>query len=221
MTHDPLEISGQKRLLFNALAERDEQLAQIYHGALAVHGDASNPDRLALAAHGLRELMEKLPRILNVPVKIQRTSLKVKCRLLLGVWDQAVERSICRIDDGWRGNIDRHLQALLDEVQKFFQWFKQDHPTRNEQTGRMIRALEDTPGALPDNVQALRVAKWRETEDYLVKVSHHGASGSEEEFCTHVDELERFLLDCLSPRTFEDFDLIDKVIKEGERSAND
>ncbi len=71
------QISGKQRFLYEALSERDTQLANeqgkkladMYLGALRVLADEHNPDRLPLAAHGIRELLEKLPRYLKVPTQ--------------------------------------------------------------------------------------------------------------------------------------------------------
>ena len=53
----PLELSGQQRALYEALSGKDERLAGMYLGSLLVLRQIENPDLLALAAHGLRELM--------------------------------------------------------------------------------------------------------------------------------------------------------------------
>lgn len=66
-------LTGQQRALYEALldlgsAAKDEnpRMAKMYFGAVLVLRQIGNPDRLALAAHGLRELMEKMPRFLDV-----------------------------------------------------------------------------------------------------------------------------------------------------------
>ena len=54
----------QKRLL-GTLLERDETSARAYAGALKVLADDENPDRLALAAHNLRQLVKPRTSILS------------------------------------------------------------------------------------------------------------------------------------------------------------
>jgi hypothetical protein len=50
-----LELSSEKAALHSALHLRNPQLATMYLGSIRVIADASIPDRLPLAAHGLRE----------------------------------------------------------------------------------------------------------------------------------------------------------------------
>ena len=63
----PLELSGSQRALQNALARRSAVLETMYIGGLTVLRDEANPDRFALCAHSLRELIEKLPEHFSVP----------------------------------------------------------------------------------------------------------------------------------------------------------
>ena len=50
----------------------------MYLGALMVFDQGGNPDRLALAAHSFRELMEKLPRYIDVPAESSPSSAKLE-----------------------------------------------------------------------------------------------------------------------------------------------
>jgi len=60
LTEGLSRLSGSQRTLYEALASKDPRLARMYLGALSVLDRQGNPDRLALASHGLRELMEKM-----------------------------------------------------------------------------------------------------------------------------------------------------------------
>jgi hypothetical protein len=84
-----LVLSGQQQTLLIALNEKDPKAAKMYLGALHVFQQRANPDRLALAAHGLRELMEKLPKYVDIPARGQAKSqptLYVKVRELADSW---------------------------------------------------------------------------------------------------------------------------------------
>jgi hypothetical protein len=60
------------------------------------------------------------------------------------------------------------------------------------------------------------VELWFKLRDYFVGIAHHGGEPSLDEFRQYLGELERFLLDRLSPRTFSDMDEIDFLIAQGE-----
>ena len=211
---------GRRRRLHEALLKKEERLARMYHGAMVVLDDLNNPDRLALAAHDLRELMEKIPRVLDVPLATQRQGgLKEKCLELMDRWRRAEKNSKCNGDDGWQGDIDGHLHKFLIKLAEFFSWFEKDYPTRNEEARQALRALDGAPYPLPAELERPRVSQWREIEIYFTQISHHKSPESEEEFVTNVDDLERILLNRMQPSTFDDFDTLDKIIERGEQSA--
>ena len=63
---DPLQLSQRQLGVIQALQSRETEkyrLSHWYQGALYALDDYYNPDRIPQAAHSLRELMEKLPRV--------------------------------------------------------------------------------------------------------------------------------------------------------------
>jgi hypothetical protein len=215
MPTEVLTLSGQQQALYAALAEKERRLASMYHGALAVFGQHDNPDRLALAAHGLRELMEKLPRYLNLPTETQ-PRLAEKLRTLNQNWDRTVRKSKCHENGKWNGEIDKILQDILLEIGAFFAWVNEQVPKRKESTARILRTLDALGRALPAPIEALRTEQWDVIHRFFISVGHHQRSALDEEFTMWLSALERFLLDQLTPRTFEDHAKIDAIISEGE-----
>src|SRR5437899_2193313 len=80
-----LRLTDQQLFLQRVLAERDITAEALYVGALRVLADEENPDRLALAAHGLRELIGGLPRYFNLPVLV-RVRMGDKVNALHAAW---------------------------------------------------------------------------------------------------------------------------------------
>ena len=115
MASEILTLSGQQQALYAALIEKERRLAFMYYGALVVFGHNDNPDRLALAAHGLRELMEKLPRYLDLPTEQQPKTIE-KMWTLHKKWDRTVKKSKCHDNGKWNGQIDRVLEGALTEI---------------------------------------------------------------------------------------------------------
>jgi len=58
---DRLALTPTQQELYKVLADQHVGIAVCYQAAIAIINDEVLPDRLALAAHALRELMEKLP----------------------------------------------------------------------------------------------------------------------------------------------------------------
>jgi hypothetical protein len=217
MTKDPVLFSGQQRALFEALMERNEQLGNMYIGAVTVLADGSNPERLVLAAHGLRELMEKIPKYLHI--KKTQDTLKSRTRNLEIAWEKACKNSQCLKNPDSTVQIDPPLRSFLRKMGEFFSWFKQSHPKRKEEIAKTLQALDSIDRPLPPPIKELRVDEWDGIHDYFEGVAHHQINPGYNDFILWLDVIERFLLDRLRPRTFADFDKIDSIIKEGETSA--
>ena len=219
-TTSNLSLDARQLEVSKALHEKSPDLQLIYLGGLWVKIQAENPDRLALAAHSFRELMEKLPRILAVPQKALKESTNSQIEDLRRTkWEVAVRKSDARSTSGeWSGAIDGPLKAFLAGVQDFFNWFEQVHPRRRAAARETLRTLDPYMGVLPPAIGEFNVRRWIKTQDFFVGISHHRRC-AEEEFNGWQFALEQQLADALSPRTFADLDEIDSLIAEGESGA--
>jgi Domain of unknown function (DUF4062) len=209
-------LDGAQHELYEALVSLNPELGIMYLGGLMTLGQVNNPDRLAQAAHGLRELMEKLAKYVDVPVVNKPPSLKERVRVLAERRHIAIRNSSNRAGSQWCGEIDGHLQKFLSESDEFFDQFGADYVTRRRQTAEILRGLDPSASALPEQLEELNIAKWHQCNGYFQGVSHHTRAGVEDEFGMHLSELETLLLDRLAPQTSEDFAIIDNLIKEGE-----
>ena len=119
---DPTEpaISAQQRAVLDALQSRDTDrfpLSRWYLGALYALRNRHNPDRLSQAAQSLRELMEKLPRV------VQERDLHVISYDFRGKRQSLytrIQKDKRRLADGWEGRlIDRPLARTLEEFEAY------------------------------------------------------------------------------------------------------
>lgn len=203
--------SGQQKALYEALSAKDRRLGDMYMGSLIARGHDANPDKFAQAAHSLRELIEKLPRYLNLPIQKNIMNSEEQIQNLTVCWGSA-KSSL----EG--GVITEPLRKYLLSMDKFFTNYQERHPKRREQLAQVIRSLDPMPSNLPNEIERLRVAGLDECHKFFLGVSHHSPKYTEIEFDDRLDQLERILLDLLQPRTFEDHDILDQIIAEGESS---
>lgn len=209
----PVHLSNAQATLYRVLRSKSELLARIYLGALVVKRDAENPDRLALCAHNLRELMEHLAPVLDVPMPAHDESLKERVRSLESDWGSAVENSNCHEDGMWKGDIDRHLNKLLASLGEFIDWANGHMPRRSTEVRGLLRRVEPSSEPLPDAMEDRKIKWWTRTRQYFVAIDHHGRTAvSEEEFTEMQSGLERFLLESFSPPTFTDFGEIERLL---------
>ena len=213
-----VEFSGQQLALYKALAKKNILLATIYSGAISVYGQNTNSDRLALAAHGLRELIEKLPRYLDMPMDVKLLNMMETIRPFQASWISA-KTSACLSNSSWKGEIDSPLQTYLEQSDVFFTWLVTNRLTRSQQVGKVVRHLDPQGRPLPSAIEELRIRELDHCRDYFEAVSHHSGETLSEKFDQWLAVLEIFLLDRLSPRTYEDRSLIDEIIREGEANA--
>ncbi len=204
----PLVLSPGARALFEALAEVNQALADMYLGALDIAARTGNPDRLALAAHGIRELIEKLPRYRDVPVDSKPPGPSERARRLVETWTRVREK----LFDG--DSLSKAGHKLIAAVAEFCEGVLADLPTRKEQAAAAVRGLDLNPIKLPPQIESLHAEEWREIERFFLGVSHHTHVCTDGEFAEHVAALERFLLNRLRPRTFDDFAVIDELLAE-------
>lgn len=210
------ELTDRQGTLFRALERLNPRLARMYLGALRVLGDEANPEAVPLAAHDLRELMEKLPWSLDVPIRASVGEVGSRVGNLRRLWERTVRTSACYNSGQWQGPIDSPLRRLLNELNRFFTWLSSNYRPRRDEATLALRQLD---GRIPDQLERRKVETWMDLFDFFCDVAHHRVDPSREEFSRRLDELEQFLLDRLQPRTFADFDEIDKLLEEAARSG--
>lgn len=209
-------LTGRQKALFLALCGKDRRLANIYVGACLVLTQSENPSRLSLAAHAMRELVDKLPIYIDIPQPTKPANLKAKVQELRDSWDKVQIKSGCNTTEGWEGQIDKPLVTFMGKVGSFFVWFAGERATRYERTACVVRALDASENKLPSRIEKLRVDEWNEYHDYFAAVAHQSEPV---EFESMVEALEILLLQTLNPQTFDDHADLDALIAEGESNA--
>jgi hypothetical protein len=206
---DPrLQLTPTQQVLFEALVDKRGPLGEWYRAAIALINDDGLPDRLALAAHAMREVMEKLP---GDGVRADRgADLPTKVRRLRPPWDLACS---AKQRGEWTGEISDPLRDFLVVMQEFFAGQDQLVITRREYTVQFLRDLEVIPAGLPDDVQIENAKQWMKFHRYFDGVAHHG-SADEDAFREQLSRLESFLSARLIPRPTGDFAAIDTLVEE-------
>ena len=214
-------LIGSQKALFEALSEKDNRLASMYLACLTILENLWIPDALSLAAHAIRELMEKLPLYLDLPVRLDSGgSLKNKVYELKKSYERVLQNSKCYNSESqeWSGIIDQHLKGFLKRLSEFFKWLDEFYPERKEKVRRIFKALDPKSTLLPETIRKNKVDSWMKLWDFFNDVAHHRNSMKLQVFEQHLRELEKLLLDHLKPKTFSDFNEIDEIIKEVETS---
>lgn len=210
-------LSREQQRLHDALSERGERLGAMYLGGLQVLQDAANPDRVAQSAHSMRELMEKIVELEpRAAEEIQSAgSMKSRAFNLKMDFEKAKRNSKGYSAElgGWEG-FDGHLSRFLNKVADFFDWVDSDRPSRKVQFQRTMVRLEASGRALPKPLRDRRYRAWTQLFDFFQGTSHHRGFPSLDHFHDRIGELETFLASVLVPKTFDDLDAIDALLRE-------
>lgn len=205
-------LSGRQLVLHRALGELHPSLAICYEGALGVF-DCVLADRLSLVAHALREIMDWLPRYIDLPV--EQTTLGMKANNLRDEWERLRKNTRCLQDGKWTGEIDPPVTRFLERTSEFFGWMAEQRAHKTVQTAKVLQALD--PIGLPAPLVEDNASSYLKIRTFFVEVAHHREC-PEEEFAKWMDAFEIFLLERLVPRTYDDFDAIDRLITEGSNA---
>jgi hypothetical protein len=208
-----------KAALQRALAERDPKLGQIYQGALRTLADSANPDCLAQAAHGFRELMEKFAHSVAVPLRVPGENLKNKVQALRKPYARMKKKCDGRskIVDG-HGQLIKEISQFMSAIDAFFSWADEIMPSRKTAAVKLLERLEPSARQLPSLLQEVNAQYWEKIHNFFTQTCHHSMEPSRDDAERWAGALEHFLLDRLIPRTTRDFDRIDAILSEAKRN---
>ena len=215
-----MELSAQQRAVLAALQSRDTDrypLSRWYLGALSAWRNRQNPDRLSQAAQSLRELMEKLPRVVregdiqqvdNYDLWGKRQSLYARLQI-----DKR------RYAGGWRGHsIDPRLAGTLEELDTYLS--RSQMPSRREQVQMAVASIDPLARQMDISIRDRKrdevFSLWRQMEAF----AHHNTSDTDA-FDHWLRVLEETLLDLLAPITAANQQEMQAILRDPARTAGD
>ena len=215
-----LVLTVQQRAVLEALRTKDTDvypLSRWYHGALATLANHHNPDRVSQAAHSLRELLEKLPRVVHGRDVIGTRHDFAGQR-------RGISERLCRDEEryagAWKNNtIDGQLDKTLRKVGRYFELNQQ--PTRREQMGRAVANIDPMGHQFSLDIREAKRDRLHELWKSLEGFAHHKSAPDIREFEAYVTALEIAILDLLAPITAQDQQEIQSILKRSLRSQND
>jgi hypothetical protein len=196
-----------------------ERLAGLYWESIRALNDPENSARHAIAGHLLRELMDGLPKVMDVPE--ERDRLRDFFQWLLGAWQRLTRTRALKTDRGlWNGDaIDDRLGKFLGELDSRVERYAATQVRRRDVQQRVLGNLDAGFGAVAAPIQDTFLARWMDTHDMFTLAAHHGLDDlSKLEAAAEV--FEELLRDRLAPRSFEKEDLIAAIVQEGEARAD-
>ena len=221
--HDVSELlvltSKQQAVLEVLQSKQTEKspLGDWYIGALYALNNHYNPDRVAQAAHSLRELLQKLPRI------VQGNEVHVSATDFAGMRRNINDRILKdkeRYSEGWKNKIiDARLNKTLGKIEDYFSHNQQ--PTRKEQIKQAVATIDPMVNSFGSGIQEVKRNQYHHLWNQLEKFSHHGIRPDVAEFKKCLEELENIVFDLLAPVTAKDQKGIQTILSLPDKSDSD
>ena len=225
--YEPLKLTPWQRQVLEALRRHKETekylLSEWYLGALHALDNPYNPDRVSQAAHSLRELLEKLPLVVEGIDVQRRKSGHVGSGFQKMRSD--IEKHILTYKErypsrDWKDQkIDEHLAKALKLVENYLELNKQ--PSRTEKMKQAVTSIDPMVNRLGSKIREGKRSQLHNLWKELERFAHHNSQPDEKEFRRCLVELERTIIDLLAPITAQDQKEIQTILNRPDRSETD
>ena len=199
----PLVLTSKQRDVLEVLKSKQTEkypLGDWYIGALYTLDNHYNPDRVAQAAHSLRELLEKLPWVIHGSVVQANTSRFANMR---GNMNKLILKAKKHYPEGWKGGqINKDLAKTLNILEEYLEFNQQ--PNRKERIQQAIATIDPMGDRLNSNIQDGKRERLFNLWKKLERFAHHNSNPEVEEFRDCLRELENTVFDLLAPITVQD-----------------
>ncbi|MFX1488507.1 MAG: hypothetical protein ACFFBI_05125 [Promethearchaeota archaeon] len=190
-----LKLSSRQLSILQNLSTQTitpKNLESMYYGALKVLNDDSNPEKIYLAAHCLRELTYYLTDLIRITDE-EEMEKKEKLRQIYNKFKDFPDA-------------DQYDLTLFDDVIKNF---KSQRPIHREQMRILIKSMDELGGIDYESI----INQWHELHGFFVDVCHHRIEPVDiDEFKKKLHNLELILFGLFGP-FYESIDEIDKLIE--------
>ena len=223
--YGPLALTPQQQRVLEALKDTETEkfpLSQWYHGALYALDNPGNPDRISQAAQSLRELLEKLPLVVEGIDIHRKTSGHVESRF--PQMRRNIEEHIStykeRNPGDWNGQkIDNDLAKALKIVEEYIELNKR--PTRRQKMQKAVAIIDPMVDRLDSKIQETKRNQLLNLWQRLEHFAHHNSKPDEEKFRKCLEDLEKTVFDLLAPITAQDQREIQTILQRPDRSESD
>ena len=218
---EPLVLTARQRDVLEALKSKETEeypVSKWYLGALYALENPYNPDRVSQAAQSLRELLEKLPRV------VQGSDVQGGgsgfAQDLRNIYERILKDKE-RYSKGWNGGkIDGPLAKTLRKVEDYLE--RNQQPTRKEQIQRAVATIDPMVNQFDSEIQETKRDRLHDLWKRLEGFAHHQESEPDVEgFRECLEELESIVFDLLAPITAQDQAEIQTILRHSDRSESD
>lgn len=198
--------------LYQILSRRSPEAARLYLAALHVLRASGNPDAMGLAAHSLRKLMTNMSDLLTQPNpnELHQTLLD-RINSLRENLDSSSSSSQAP------KHTDQQQDDSRTQLVELCRWAERHFPAEETRVAKVLTALEPSGSRLPPVIHTRVANDWMTLWNYFSRIADFDTGNPDKvEFDQRIAVLETFLMQRLSPNTFKDQDVIDRLLREAE-----
>lgn len=210
--HPNLALSARQLSFHAALRRRSERLAMWYVAAIQTL-DSDLPDRAALCAHAMRELMEKFPECAEIEISSTAQAANT-VREIQEALGHVKKKSAAA--EGWTGNIDAQLREFLASLEKKIDDYHRKAMNRSEEARQAYRDLVPAGSTMPKRYEDQHVKRWLELKRFFVQIAHHNAQAEDALVAEKIVEFEQLAGVLVAPEPTDEYDILDRLIREAE-----
>lgn len=207
-----LLLASEQLAVYEALHGLDPQWAGLYLGAILVLRQPSNPARHVQAAHVLREILDAVLEASSAESDETKQTMGNRIKGPEAAWKRVLGKQPRPGADGWL--IDDEMKGFLDAIGEFFEWKRRNRKFRRDQMRRAVRHLDPSGRPMPSPIEEAAVREGMGLRQYFTLVCHLETTIDESAFDERLGRLETFLLVRLRPRTFDDQNVLDEILRK-------
>ena len=212
-------LGATQRQVLDALRakETDEYpLSDWYLGALYALQNKYNPDRISQAAQSLRELLEKLPRVVRESDVVRSHDFGGMRR---GIYNRWIKDKT-RYDGEWKDKeVDGQLDKTLRKIDQYLEL--NQRPTRREQIQSAIGQIDPMADLFDPKIQEAKRNQfhniWMEIEGF----AHHRSNPDEQRFMECFSTIDQIIFDLLAPITAQNQQEIRTILEKPAPTKDD
>ena len=211
-------LDATQRQVLDALREKQTDefpLSDWYLGALYALENKYNPDRIAQAAQSLRELLEKLPRVVREGDVVRSHDFAGMRRGIYNRWIKDKER----YDGKWKDEtVNTHFDKTLRTIDRYLELNQM--PTRKEQIQSAIGQIDPMADIFDPNIQKAKRDQYNKIWTVLEGFAHHGNT-EEQRFLECFSAIDQIIFDLLAPITAQNQEEIRIILEKPTPTEDD
>ncbi len=212
-------LDATQRQVLDALRakETDEYpLGDWYLGALFALQNTYNPDRISQAAQSLRELLEKLPRVVRESDVVRSHDLVGMRR---GIYNRWIKDKT-RYDGKWKDKeVDGQLDKTLRKIDQYLEL--NQRPTRREQIQSAIGQIDPMADMFDPRIQEAKRDQFHKVWMEIEGFAHHRSNPDEQSFMEYFSTIDQIIFDLLAPITAQNQQEIRTILEKPAPTEDD